>query len=94
MAVKKTVVSGIYPSAEQAKRAVADFIAAGFSKEGVKITGPGHPEASSADRIAGVQLTVHCDTSEEITRAKDLLKQTGAQDISSVEETREVFVES
>ena len=31
----------------------------------------------------GVLLSVHCDTSEEIARAKDLLKRTGAQDISS-----------
>jgi hypothetical protein len=31
----------------------------------------------------GVLLSVHCDTSEEITRSKDLLKHTGAQDISS-----------
>jgi hypothetical protein len=31
----------------------------------------------------GVLLSVHCDTSDEITRAKDLLKHTGAQDISS-----------
>jgi hypothetical protein len=31
----------------------------------------------------GVLLSVHCDTSAEITRAKDLLKHTGAQDISS-----------
>src|SRR5580658_614870 len=31
----------------------------------------------------GVLLSVHCDTSDEINRAKDLLKQTGAQDISS-----------
>lgn len=31
----------------------------------------------------GVLLSVHCDTSEEITRAKDLLKQSGAQDVSS-----------
>jgi hypothetical protein len=31
----------------------------------------------------GVLLSVHCDTSEEIARAKDLLKHTGAQDISS-----------
>lgn len=31
----------------------------------------------------GVLLSVHCDTSDEITRAKELLKQTGAQDISS-----------
>ncbi len=31
----------------------------------------------------GVLLSVHCDTADEITRAKDLLKQTGAQDVSS-----------
>src|SRR5579871_6500980 len=31
----------------------------------------------------GVLLSAHCDTSEEITRAKDILKKTGAQDISS-----------
>jgi hypothetical protein len=34
----------------------------------------------------GVLLSVHCDTSEEITRAKDLLKRTGAEDISSTGE--------
>ena len=31
----------------------------------------------------GVLLSVHCDTSEEIKRAKDVLKRTGAEDISS-----------
>src|SRR6202049_5033495 len=31
----------------------------------------------------GVLLSVHCDTSDEISRAKDLLKETGAEDISS-----------
>lgn len=31
----------------------------------------------------GVLLSAHCDTSEEITRAKDVLKRTGAEDISS-----------
>jgi hypothetical protein len=34
----------------------------------------------------GVLLSVHCDTSEEIARAKDLLKQTGADDVSSAGE--------
>jgi hypothetical protein len=34
----------------------------------------------------GVLLSVHCDTSEEIDRAKDVLKHTGAQDISSTGE--------
>jgi len=31
----------------------------------------------------GILLTVHCDTSDEITRAKAILEQTGAEDISS-----------
>ena len=34
----------------------------------------------------GVLLSAHCDTSEEITRAKDVLKRTGAEDISSTGE--------
>jgi len=34
----------------------------------------------------GVLLSVHCNTSDEISRAKDLLKQTGAEDISSAGE--------
>ena len=34
----------------------------------------------------GVLLSVHCDTSEEIVRAKDVLKHTGAQHISSAGE--------
>jgi len=34
----------------------------------------------------GVLLSVHCDTSEEITRAKEILKRTGADDIASTGE--------
>jgi hypothetical protein len=34
----------------------------------------------------GVLLSVHCDTSEEIARAKDVLKHTGAQHIASAGE--------
>jgi hypothetical protein len=34
----------------------------------------------------GVLLSVHCNTSDEIKRAEDLLKQTGAEDISSAGE--------
>jgi hypothetical protein len=34
----------------------------------------------------GVLLSVHCDTSDEISLAKDVLKQTGAEDISSAGE--------
>jgi len=31
----------------------------------------------------GVLLSVHCDSSNEVSRAKDILKETGAEDISS-----------
>jgi hypothetical protein len=34
----------------------------------------------------GILLSVHCDSSEEVGRAKDILKQTGAHDISSAGE--------
>src|SRR6202045_3698200 len=35
----------------------------------------------------GTLLSVHCDTSEQITRAKEVLKRTGATDISSTGES-------
>src|SRR5579863_3717363 len=35
----------------------------------------------------GTLMSVHCDTSDEISRAKDLLKATGATDIASTGET-------
>jgi hypothetical protein len=35
----------------------------------------------------GVLLSVHCNTSDEIDRAKNLLKNTGAEDISSASES-------
>ena len=35
----------------------------------------------------GTLLSVHCDSSEQVSRAKDMLKTTGATDISSTGET-------
>jgi hypothetical protein len=35
----------------------------------------------------GTLLSVHCDTSEQVSRAKDLLKLTGAEDIASTGES-------
>jgi hypothetical protein len=35
----------------------------------------------------GTLLSVHCDTSEEVARAKDLLKETGATDIATSHES-------
>lgn len=38
-------------------------------------------------KSGGILLSVHCDTSEEVSAAKDLLKRTGAEDISSTGES-------
>jgi hypothetical protein len=35
----------------------------------------------------GILLSVHCDTSDEIKRAKEIMKNTGAEDISSTGES-------
>jgi hypothetical protein len=37
-------------------------------------------------RHGGILLSVHCDTSEEVKRAKDVLKSTGAEDVTSTGE--------
>src|SRR5881227_3910398 len=42
-------------------------------------------------REGGVLLSVHCDSDEWIKRAKDILRQTGAQDIASAGEVRGDF---
>jgi hypothetical protein len=35
----------------------------------------------------GILLSVHCDTSEEIGRAKEILERTGGEDVSSTGES-------
>jgi hypothetical protein len=35
----------------------------------------------------GILISIHCETSEEIDRAKDVLKRTGAEDISTTSES-------
>jgi hypothetical protein len=38
-------------------------------------------------RRAAFLLSVHCDTSDEVKRAKEIMKNTGAEDISSTGES-------
>ena len=56
------------------------------------LVGMGIPEYEAKRYEGGVKsggalLSVHCDTSDEVARAKDLLKNTGAQDIASAKES-------
>ena len=39
----------------------------------------------------GILLSVHCDTSDEIKRAKEIMKRTGAEDISSTGESSSAY---
>jgi hypothetical protein len=55
------------------------------------LVGMGIPEYEakryeSRVKDGGVLLSIHCDTSDQFSRAKDLLKQTGAEDVSSAGE--------
>lgn len=45
-------------------------------------------------RAGGVLLSVHCDSSDEVARARDLLKQSGAQDIASTGEASADYKEA
>src|SRR5215467_9564073 len=55
------------------------------------LTGMGVPEYEAKRyegrvRNGGVLLSVHCDTSQQITRAKEVLKRTGADDVATSSE--------
>jgi hypothetical protein len=53
------------------------------------LVGMGIPEYEAKryeGRVGGTLLSVHCDTAEQITRAKDLLKGTNGTDIASTGE--------
>jgi hypothetical protein len=100
MAEKKTVVRGIYQNAEHANGIIPNLLAAGFSKEAVSIS-----RSANEDTIApglngtgfttgGVVVSIHCDTTDQITLAKDVLEKTDARDVSSNDEVDKVFVES
>jgi hypothetical protein len=85
---QKTAVFGIYHTREQAERSADDLMDAGFSRDDISFPVPdSHSTKAFAHegeiKEGSVLLSVRCDSSGEITRAKDLLYQTGAQDISS-----------
>ena len=42
----------------------------------------------------GILLSVHCDSSEWVSRAKDLLRHTGAEDVSSAGEASADYAET
>jgi len=45
-------------------------------------------------KSGGILLSVHCDNSDWVGKAKDLLKQTGAEDVSSTGEASADYAES
>jgi len=45
-------------------------------------------------KSGGILLSVHCDSSDWATKAKEILKQTGAEDVSSSAEAKADFATS
>jgi hypothetical protein len=74
MAANNMAVSATFRSDSQAERAAATLRECGFTSE--EVSGPVANEN-------GVQLLVRCNSSVSVTRAENLLKQTGAQEIVS-----------
>jgi len=63
------------------------------------LVGAGMPEYEAKRyegriRKGGVLLSVHCDDSQYVTRAKEILKNTGAEDISAAGEAKADFAAS
>ena len=61
----------------------------GFTGALIGLGIPGYEAKRYEGRMqkGGILLSVHCDTSEEIKRAKEIMKNTGAEDISSTSES-------
>ena len=74
MAGKNIAVSGIYRTGDLAERAAAQLKESGFESESISA-----PRASDS----GFLVTVHCNSSVSVTRAENLLRQTGALDVAS-----------
>lgn len=45
-------------------------------------------------RDGGILMSVHCDNSDWVSRAKDVMKKTGAQDVSSTSEAGADYAKS
>ena len=45
-------------------------------------------------KSGGILLSVHCDNNDWISKAKDILKNTGAEDVSSASESSADFAQS
>ena len=93
MAEKKTAVCGVYQDAKQAEASISGLLAAGFSRDAIAISRPVDKESAKA--ADSKVVTVHCASSEQADRAKELLERTGAKEVStSGDGVEEVFVES
>ena len=71
MAGMNAAAFAIFPSRDEAETAVNELTAAGFSRQDVSVL---------------TLASVHCDSSEEVWRAKDILKEAGGEDVSSAGE--------
>ena len=75
MAGRNTAAFGIYRSRTHAEQAVDTLLEDGFRSEDISVLMPG-----------GVLVSVHCDNTDWVKRAKNIMERTGASDITSAGE--------
>lgn len=75
---KKTSVFGVYSTPDGVERAGATLVSSGFSDSNISVLLP--DTVGSHKRSAGILLSVLCESSDEIARAKQILERTMAQD--------------
>ncbi len=74
MAGKNIAVSGTYRTGDQAELAATRLKESGFESESI---------SRPSVRESGFLVTVQCSSPVSVTRAENLLRQTGAQDVGS-----------
>jgi hypothetical protein len=80
MAGKKTSVFGVYSTPQGVELAGDTLVSSGFSNADISVLLP--DDIGSSSRAPEILLSVQCATSDQITRAKEILKRTMAQDAS------------
>ena len=75
---KMTSVFGLYTTADGVERAGDTLVSSGFSNADISVLLPTNIGAQLRSR--SILLSVQCDTSDKISRAKDILERTMALD--------------
>lgn len=76
MSAKTTAVLGTYTNWEEAETAIQWIASVGFTRNDIE----------PVNGAEGILLSIHCATSDQMNRAKEMLEFTGAENVSVKEQ--------